>query len=102
MRSRRRYVVFEVLEDNLTIEQTVARLCEELRADQGEIRTIVYDTNFGRGILFCPHYLLNELKEKIAEKGSKLRIIGVSGTIRAAKRKFWVSQGDGGLARGRR
>ncbi|MEM3452466.1 MAG: hypothetical protein QW835_02425 [Candidatus Hadarchaeum sp.] len=98
MRIRRRYVVFEVVDGNLNIGQTLAWLYKELRADQREIRTIIYEASFGKGILFCSHRLLDGLRKKIAERGIPIKIIGVSGTIRAAKRKFWGPQGENGAA----
>ncbi|MEM3420637.1 MAG: hypothetical protein QW835_07395 [Candidatus Hadarchaeum sp.] len=98
MRLRRRYVVFEIVDGNLNIRQTLAWLCEELQADHREIRTVIYDENLGKGILFCSHRLLDELREKIAERGVPMKIIGVSGTMRAAKRKFFGPEGEGGVA----
>lgn len=90
MKCRRRYVVFEV-ESDLNISGAAAAICKELRADLGSIRLIAYDAESGRGILFCCHYLLDDLRKKIAESRFPIKILGVSGTIRAAKRKFGLS-----------
>ncbi|MGC8816458.1 MAG: hypothetical protein ACP5PX_01375 [Candidatus Hadarchaeum sp.] len=102
MRCRRRYVVFEVVDGHLNLDQTVVLLRKELRANQNGVRTVFYDVDSGRGILFCRHHLLDELKKRIVERGIPMRVVGVSGTIRTAKRKFGSSQAGRGSARGRR
>ncbi|MDI6883832.1 MAG: Rpp14/Pop5 family protein [Hadesarchaea archaeon] len=57
------------------------------------VKLALYDESSQRGLLRCGHHQLDEIKTSMAgagegAKGAPFRIIGVSGTMRAAKRKF--------------
>jgi RNase P/RNase MRP subunit POP5 len=66
------------------------------KAEQSMLRLVLYDENSRRGLLRCSHEQVDEVKASIScggETGTKMlsfRVLGVSGTIRAAKRKFLV------------
>lgn len=96
MRQRRRYIAFEVAGNGS--KGDVLRAVSSLRASQSKadralVKLVLYDANSRRGLLRCGHRQLDEIKASMAgaEGGPKrmlFRVRGVSGTIRAAKRKF--------------
>lgn len=95
MRHRRRYVAYEAFSnaDKSEIYRAAASMCKTLGIGRTEIRVVVYDTDSRRGLLRCSHDVVEGLKMAMARDESDLRVLGVSGTIRAAKRKF-LSQGQ--------
>lgn len=99
MRPRRRYIAFEVVGAKLSRNEVTRAILNSLRGssdfvDVGAVRLILYDAGSGRGLLRCGHKQVTQVKaaiEKLKRIGSgkvSLAILGVSGTIRAAKRKF--------------
>lgn len=99
---KRRYIAFRVknsynfskneIRDTLTSSILKRREFSELRK-RGP-RLIDYDKRYGAGIIRCGHRDLNEVKssliniDKISGKDVTMRVIGVSGTIKALRRKF--------------
>lgn len=91
MKRRRRYVAFGVTgsDKKSDVYKVVVSLCRLLGADRTQVRIIHYDSSSQRGLFLCNHRLVSELKAAIKDSNEvPLRILGVSGTIRAAKRKF--------------
>lgn len=96
MKQRRRYLAFEVV-GNVS-KSDVLRAVNSLRArqpraDQARVKLVLYDASSQRGLLRCGHRQLDEIKASMVGAGGSakkalFRTIGVSGTIRAAKRKF--------------
>ncbi len=91
---RRRYIAFEV--KGKVAKADLARKLASLSNGNGtegpQPKLVLYRR--GRGLLRCGHMqvrgLVNKLTRTNEIKGEKvgLRILGVSGTIKAAKRKF--------------
>ena len=91
MRQRRRYVAFELGGASVSGSEMI-RILDEL--SPAPVKLILYDAESRRGLVRCGHAQLEEIKEalsKIEEIGGRkvsLKVLGVSGTIKAAKRKF--------------
>ena len=91
MGQRRRYVAFELGGANVSGSEMI-RTLDEL--SPAPVKLILYDAESRRGMVRCGHTQLGKIKEalsKIEEIGGKrvsLNVLGVSGTIKAAKRKF--------------
>ena len=91
MRQRRRYVAFELGGTNVS-ESEMIRTLDGL--SPAPVKLILYDAESRRGLVRCGQTQLREIKEalsKVEEIGGRkasLKVLGVSGTIRAAKRKF--------------
>jgi len=89
---RKRYVAFMALGDSSRAE--ISRLVSEVKSKQNcqSVKFIGFDKTSGFGILLCGHLELPAVKSMLSQvkTGGKteLKILGVSGTIRAAKRKF--------------
>ncbi len=96
MNQRRRYIAFEVIGDRS--KGDVLRAVSSLRAGQPEsdralVKLVLYDASSQKGLLRCGHRQLDEIKASMVGAGggakkASFRTVGVSGTIRAAKRKF--------------
>jgi len=97
MRPKRRYIAFEVV--GKTCKGEVARaidssLCGAPDFDRAALRLVLYEICSGRGLLRCGHRQVGEIKsamssvKRIGDRKASFTILGVSGTIRAAKRKF--------------
>lgn len=89
MGQKRRYVVFRVSgggwDDVLEYVKNLEQACDEKSA----IKLVEFDPEAGLGVLRCGHLQLKELKSKRgARHKTKIAVIGVSGTLKAAKRKF--------------
>lgn len=72
----------------------VQRLPPSLGAAEVKPRLIFFEAPSQRGLLRCGHGLVDEVKAGMGEAGgidgkkARFAILGVSGTIRAARRKF--------------
>jgi len=88
MRRKRRYLAFETAGGEQNVYQAVAAICKKLGVDKDEIKIILQNKGSRQGLLRCSHLLANELKKTISGDSS-LKILGVSGTIRAARKKFF-------------
>jgi len=99
MRQRRRYIAFELIGSEAgkgDIMRTISHslLTRDPAFDRRVLKLIFYDVSSRRGLLRCGHKQVGELKtamtniKKIGSKKASLVILGVSGTLKAAKRKF--------------
>jgi RNase P/RNase MRP subunit POP5 len=89
MRRKLRYLAFETTDYERNISQIVTSISKKLGVGRDEIRIILQRNDASRGLLRCGHLLVGELKKTIADEESSLKVLGVSGTIRAARRKFF-------------
>ena len=100
MRRKRRYIAFELMggaskmDISWTINQVLYAIKPEF--DKTILKLVLYDMNSRRGLLRCNHRQVNEIKaamlsiKEIDGKEASFVILGVSGTIKAAKRKFFA------------
>jgi ribonuclease P/MRP protein subunit POP5 len=98
MRQRHRYIAFEVVGagvDRSDLVKVFNSLSNKVRHPGDPVpRLALYDVSSGRGLLKCGHMQVDALKsamagiDRIRSKMVTLKILGASGTIRAAKRKF--------------
>jgi ribonuclease P/MRP protein subunit POP5 len=98
MRMRRRYIAFEIQGEEVSREELTRRINSAIKAmnlsGPNSVRLILYDTDSRRGLLRCGHLQLDDIKkilEDIKELGgkkAKVLILGVSGTIKKARKKF--------------
>jgi RNase P/RNase MRP subunit POP5 len=97
MRKRRRYIAFESMREASVpdVLQTINFLrAGRPKAEQPMLKLVLYDENSRLGLLRCGHKQVDEIKASMSsaeENHAKMisfRVLGVSGTIRAAKRKF--------------
>mgnify|MGYP001475579944 CR=1 FL=1 len=89
MRRKRRYVAFEVINSkNLDIHETAYSLRQSLGFDRPQLSPIIFDDKTQKGLFICSHGLVDRLRTAIIERGMPIKILGVSGTVRAVKRKF--------------
>ncbi len=86
MREKRRYVAFKAGCGWIELTQAVKKFEVEFGKP---IKLVHYDSNAGFGLLRCSLAQLPQLRTKMEKNFNKtITIIGISGTIRAAKRKF--------------
>lgn len=98
MRPKRRYIAFEVLDAKLSRSEITRAILNSLRGSDfvhvDIVRLILYNAGSGRGLLRCGHKQVAQAKAVMAKlkqvdgKKASLNVLGVSGTIRVAKRKF--------------
>jgi RNase P/RNase MRP subunit POP5 len=99
MRPKRRYIAFEVVGGEASRWEVKQAIENSLRVhypsvDRAMLKLVVYEADSGRGVVRCGHRCVDEIKvalagvQKIGAGGASLSVLGVSGTIRAAKRKF--------------
>jgi len=89
-RQRRRYVAFKV-EGELSASAVRRAIGRAMRGMTPAPGLILFDKVVKRGLLRCGHLQLGEVKEALAglrAGESSFSVIGVSGTIKASKRKF--------------
>jgi len=98
MRPKRRYIAFEIA--GKASKGEMARAIESsLRGDTDKtmLKLVLYEARSKRGLLRCGHLQVLEVKaamsgvKRIGGEKVSFTILGVSGTIRAAKRKFLSS-----------
>ena len=94
MRHRHRYIAFELLgnADKQDVYKTAAFLCNTLGLDRTEIKIIMDGTNPGKGLFRCIHSRADGIKTTMSQDDMPLRVLGVSGTIRAARRNFFTDK----------
>jgi len=104
MRSRRRYIAFEVAGAKVSegdIYKALNRLSHELPGsaiDLGLLKLITFEVSSQRGLMRCGHKQVGQVKgamagiRKFGGKRAALKILGVSGTIRGARRKFLAAR----------
>jgi len=99
MRPRHRYVAFSVSGAKFSKGEATRAITNSLRSlqdlgDASAVRMIFFEAGSGRGLLRCEHKQVAQVKaailklKRIGDRGVSSSILGVSGTIRAAKRKF--------------
>jgi len=99
MRPKRRYIAFGVLGAKLSRSEVTRAILNSLRGspdfvDVEIVRLIFYNVGSGRGLLRCGHKQVTQVRaamaklKRIGGKEVSFRVLGVSGTIRVAKRKF--------------
>ena len=95
---RRRYLAVKVDGDGVFLRGDVETLVRDL-ASKGQVnitflRLIEYDPETGLGIVRCSHRSVDEVRlslsasVEVGKRRATVRIFGVSGTIRALRRKF--------------
>jgi len=84
-------VVFESFtgEGGKEVLEKIVAICREAGMEEPRPRLIYFDLATSRGLVRCGHKQVDLIKKKI--RSDRIRILGVSGTIRAAKRKFLSS-----------
>jgi len=100
VRRKRRYIAFEFMGEvsKREISWAINHVlhARKMEVDKTMLKLVLYDTDSRRGLLRCGHKQVNEVKaamlsiKKIGGKEASFVILGVSGTIKAAKRKFLV------------
>jgi RNase P/RNase MRP subunit POP5 len=90
MKQRRRYVVFKTVGGG---REEIMHVVECLKREFKEgppIKLVECNQEAGLGLLRCGHLQLLRLKAKIPEIGGevKISVVGVSGTIKKARKKF--------------
>lgn len=97
MRKRRRYIAFESVRKASVpdVLQTINFLrASRPKAEQSMLKLVLYDESSRRGLLRCGHKQVDKIKASMSSASGtdaemvSFRVLGVSGTIRAAKRKF--------------
>ncbi len=99
MRFRRRYIAFEVEGGRVSRGELRKAIEHSLRVsypkiDQTMLKLAFFEASSKRGLFRCGHMQVDDLKVAISSVGkmgggkASLRVLGVSGTIKAAKRKF--------------
>jgi len=102
MKPRRRYIAFEITDAKMSRNEAIKALNLSFRRlpdselNRSLLKLVFYDASSRRGLLRCGHKQVSEVKavitgtEKIGNKKINFKVLGVSGTIRAAKRKFLI------------
>ncbi len=95
MKDRRRYIAFEVIgrQGKSEIYREIVGRCEVLGVEV-KLRMVLYDIGSRRGLLLCNHRQVDKVKE-VMSGAEWIKVLGVSGTIKCAKRKF-LSEVQGG------
>jgi RNase P/RNase MRP subunit POP5 len=99
MKQRHRYIAFEFVGSKASKGDIMRAIEHSLQThnptfDRRMLKLVFYKVSSRRGLLRCGHRQVDELKatmaniKKIDDREALLVILGVSGTIRAAKRKF--------------
>lgn len=99
MRPKRRYIAFEVVGTEMGKNAVIKTL--ELAFgkttvsdfDKGLLKLVIYNPESKFGLLRCGHKEVEAIRAIITQDGiddkiSSFKIMGVSGTIKAARRKF--------------
>jgi RNase P/RNase MRP subunit POP5 len=102
MRPKRRYIVFEVVGTEMGKNDVVEALHTRfdgninLEFNKGPLKLIFYDAESKFGLLRCGHKEVDVVKTIITHSGTGNRttpsfnVLGVAGTIKAARRKFFA------------
>ena len=98
---KKRYIGFKLVSDRVHSRREVLTLViNELHAMRGDhekmmrVRLIDYDLERGVGMLLCDHKSVEKVRDAFNNIQSKnrgtttIQMVGVSGTIKALKRKF--------------
>ncbi|TEU14871.1 MAG: hypothetical protein E3I12_01160 [Hadesarchaea archaeon] len=99
MRQRRRYIAFEFIGSGAGKGDIMRAISHSLLThnpafDRRMLKLVFHDVSSRQGLLRCEYRQVGELKaamastKKIGGREASLVILGVSGTLKAAKRKF--------------
>jgi RNase P/RNase MRP subunit POP5 len=98
MRQKRRYIAFGVSGAKFSKGEITRAITNSLQSlqelDPSTMRMIFFEASSGRGLLRCEHKQVAQAKAAILKlkgiggRNVAFNILGVSGTIKAAKRKF--------------
>ncbi|MEM2908315.1 MAG: Rpp14/Pop5 family protein [Candidatus Hadarchaeales archaeon] len=104
VKARRRYIAFQISGSRVErgkvadiLSSLLQQISLNLETPEAEPKLILFDEATQQGLLRCGHRLLAQVKDKLSraegmnDKGTKFIILGVSGTIKTAKRKFFSS-----------
>jgi len=100
---RNRYIVFKIYSNSDVSKEDLAKdiwrtllaMYGEYGASKTNFWLIEYDKNTKKGIIRCTHTTVNMMRTvlafttKIAETPVIIKTLGISGTIKAAKEKFY-------------
>ena len=105
LRERRRYLAFEIISEQKilvpdlinTIWHSVLNFLGEFGSSQADISFVknVYDEKKQMGLLRCSHLYVESVRtalaliQRIGDMRVVVRILGISGTIKAARQKFF-------------
>ena len=107
MRPRRRYIAFEVVGAEMGKNDAIKALHirfgvdPDLEFNKGLLKLVFYDPDSKFGLLRCGHKQADDVKAIITQVGigdkpPSFKVLGVSGTIKAARRNFFArSQAKG-------
>jgi RNase P/RNase MRP subunit POP5 len=92
-RFRRRYIAFETSRGmgRAAVKREITTLTRGIDVPGPKLKLIYYNSPISRGLMRCGHRQVGKIREKIEENG-RMKTLGVSGTLRAAKRKFLSPQ----------
>ena len=98
MRPKYRYIAFSVSGAKFSKSEVTQTITNSLRSlqdlDTSAVRMIFFEAGSGRGLLRCEHKQVAQVKaailklKRIGGGDASFSVLGVSGTIRAANRKF--------------
>jgi len=102
MRPRRRYIAFEIIGAEMRRNDVVKALdltfrgVPDLELNKVLLKLVFYEVDSKRGLLRCGHKQVDEVKaiitgKEIGDKKASFKVLGISGTIKAARRKFLPS-----------
>lgn len=94
---RRRYIVFQIVGESVEKGEVVKFFSASFDRDSARqlyLKLIFYEENSGMGLLRCGHKHVENVKKmisgaRIGNRGARFIIVGVSGTIKSAKRKYF-------------
>jgi len=108
LRQHKRYVVFEVVsEQPVTYQDLVSAVWSSTLSFSGEVFASdmrpwfivnLYDNEKQKGVIKCAHHTVEQMRavlsliSVIGESRSVMRILGVTGTIKSAKAKYFDQQ----------
>lgn len=106
MRQQKRYIVFEVLSESpimygdiiSAVWNSILNFLGEIGSSEARIWFVsgLYDEKTQRGVIRCRHDSVEKVRtvlslvQMIGESRSVIKIIGVTGTIKAAKKKYLI------------
>lgn len=93
---RSRYIAFKVEGEASMgeLRKAISEFSREISQPNPRPQVVIYDGDAGCGLVKCSHLQVDELKRELKKIGGtgnesfKVRLLGVSGTIKTAKRKF--------------
>jgi len=102
MRPRRRYIAFEIIGAEMRRNDVVKALdltfrgVPDLELNKVLLKLVFYEVDSKRGLLRCGHKQVDGVKaiitgKEIGDKKASFKVLGISGTIKAARRKFLPS-----------